>query len=275
VDVLNNLIFSADVNWDDLINCQDRRGRTAFHWACINSQHALVERLLTVARDTIDVGVFDHWQGSPLHYAVKNSDPVIVQTICDFFTERQSYRLNGQYTIETDATDTGENPLHTATRQQWVDGVKFLLERAPKLACAVDVAGIPPVFNTAIYGSVECFELFLRADVERSIACRGDLTGWTFLHFAAHSGSATVLRAALGVNLEVHWWDGPDVVAEEPKATPLALACKAGQLECVLVLLECGANPLANGGPEKTPDGSWKCRGEIADLLTAAARRFA
>jgi ankyrin repeat protein len=271
---LDAVVFGAGVDWEGIINVRDKRGRTALHWACVNSRHALVDRLLGIAPAMVRVGLADCWGMSALHYAVKNSDVECMAKICTFLHERDRVLFSEDCDVEKDADDTGQNLLHTAARQKWMAGVQYLIERYPGLALAPDVSGLTPVVNTAIYESLDCFNLFLTEGIVSSVAMRSELTEWTFLHFAAHTGAAEVLQAAIRENTKWKWWDGPDILAQEPKVTPLALASKAGHLGCVNVLLEAGANPLAEGGPRTAQDGAWKCKGEIADALTEAAKAF-
>jgi hypothetical protein len=79
-----------------------------------------------------------------------------------------------------------------------------------------------------------------------------------------------VLREALETDFTAGfiWWQQLDIMAAEPKVTPLILACKNGHLEGISLLRAFGADSLVKaGGSERLPSGDWKCSSEIADLL--------
>jgi hypothetical protein len=98
--------------------------------------------------------------------------------------------------VESDANEVGQNPLHTAARQRWVEGVPALAERP-------DGADVMPIVNPAIYESIECFRLFLFAENSTvTITARTHLSLWTFLHFAAHTGAEGSTRD--NIHGEVH-----------------------------------------------------------------------
>jgi ankyrin repeat protein len=174
---------------------------------------------------------------------------VPVEEIANFLNRREV--VIGHYELAEDTDELGRNPLHTATKEGWFEGVRFLIAKCPRLAHADDRMGMRPVVYTAVYNRVEIFELFLRSSVVRSIQAVSAFTGWSFLHYAAHAGAAAVLQRALEANFaadEMRWWATVDVVPEKKEGrpmvgTPLAIACKKGMVECVRILLVFGADP--------------------------------
>jgi hypothetical protein len=80
--VLDDVIFWLEIAWRAIGNHQDKRNRTAFHWAVIGSRHWFIDRPL--ALPAIDVGLLGCWDLSPLHSTVKNCDSDCVSRICEF-----------------------------------------------------------------------------------------------------------------------------------------------------------------------------------------------
>ena len=82
-----------------------------------------------------------------------------------------------------------------------------------------------------------------------------DLLGTTALHYAAHAGAASAMRAlvAAGANLDPRTQFSSQSVSDsscewrlEPGWTPLMLACRFGHHECVSVLVAAGASVHAS-----------------------------
>jgi ankyrin repeat protein len=182
--------------------------------------------------------------------------------------------LEKQFDLEHDANRLGRNPLHTAAKENWAEGVQWLLNNCPVLASQTDKSGLTPVFYTAIYGGRESFEQFLEHSdpaVVRTITGKSVFTGWTILHFMAQEGHSEMLGFVLQANdaRDRNLFPDIDVQSTDPALTPLFVAARSGQTDCVQVLVARGADAAKeNLNGRRTPREIARS-GEIAALLSS------
>lgn len=238
---LESLVFES-VDWTHCVNNMDRRGKTALHYACEHGRVSIAHRLLEVPG--VKFSQFERSQSlSPVHMAVTSCSLAIV--------ESEGYETG----LDLDSV-AGMSPLHLAAKEDWVDGVAYFLNIDPALARMRDDSGFTPALYAATYGSEDSFGIFLRhdnPDVVGSIRIRSAMTGWTVLHFLACEGHARILRTLFEDNYRManRLFREVDVRSTEPAMTPLYLAGRAGNIECVQLLIAFGANPNL----EQTPKG--------------------
>jgi ankyrin repeat protein len=95
------------------------------------------------------------------------------------------------------------------------------------------------------------------------------MTKWTVLHYAAHTGAATILKYILELNYRSAngFFADIDELAEEPPVSPLFLAAQKGCLHCAMLLVAYGADPTKRqGNTERTPHAVAKSL-ELLDVL--------
>ncbi|HLP34654.1 MAG TPA: ankyrin repeat domain-containing protein [Amoebophilaceae bacterium] len=130
---------------------EDNTGRTLLHWAVINGQLEIVERLIT---NGVDINVRDGSGQTPLHLAVINRHFEIVQWLIEKGADVNSQDnqddtpliwavLNRhfeivQFLIEkgaevTTVNDFGETPLHVAVRKGYPSIVKLLIGKGAEV----------------------------------------------------------------------------------------------------------------------------------------------
>ena len=98
----------------------------------------------------------------------------------------------------------------------------------------LDENGFTPAMQAAWHGQAECLQILINHGANTDLR---NATGCTATHFAAGQGRAECLQLLIT--------DDPEQIDAKTKfgATPLILAAKGGYSECVLILLESGADP--------------------------------
>ena len=251
---LVDMIFGLD--WSKRINWVDASGRTALHWAVDRMLLPCIRKLCEIPG--IQVMLFDVLHRTPVQSAVKNCSMEILEILLD---------MEG-YDIENDVDSFGRSLLHVAVKEDWEEGVRFLLahESGRVLAQKPDRSGIVPAVLAAIYGCRKALKVFLcheDREIVQSVAIPCKLTGWTIIHYAANCRKPKVMQMLLEVNYLLELLGRPlfpketsplDARAGPPlhQSTPLILAVTNYDIKCVQLLLAFGAKPSL--GREKMGD---------------------
>ncbi|XP_021720874.1 putative E3 ubiquitin-protein ligase XBAT31 [Chenopodium quinoa] len=173
--------------------------------------------------------------------------------------------------------------LHVAASYGQIEVVSWLLERSVNLD-ALNRHKQTPLMMAAIHGKISCVEKLLHAGA--NILMFDSLRGRTCLHYAAYYGRSECLKLIISTartsHVAISWGFARFVNIRDGKgATPLHLAARQRQPECVHILLDCGALVCASTGgygyPGSTPlhlaarGGSLDC---IRELLAWGADRL-
>ncbi|KAG8453809.1 hypothetical protein GDO86_000438 [Hymenochirus boettgeri] len=155
---------------------------------------------------------------SPLHEAASQGRLLALKTLLS-----QGYNVN---TLTIDHV----TPLHEACLGDHVGCARTLLEAGAKVN-ATTIDGVTPIFNACSRGSASCVELLLEYGAKAQL----ELCLPSPIHEASSKGHSECL------DVLISW--GIDVDQDIPHlGTPLYVACKSQQINCVKKLLYAGAN---------------------------------
>ncbi len=200
----------------------DRDGCTPLHSAAFKGNAASVERLLEAGAK---VNHPDVDSSTPLHKAAYAGATECVRLLLDS-------------KAEPDAIDVdGVTALHKASFNGHVDCVKLLLLKGADLKRA-DRHGSTALHKAAFSGSTECVKALLASGADPSAF---DAEGHSAVHLACHKMHPTVLKELLAKSTE----NASLLSNNASKETPLHLASKSGALDCIVLLIEAGANVAA------------------------------
>ncbi|KAI9346808.1 ankyrin repeat-containing domain protein [Zopfochytrium polystomum] len=189
---------------------------TALH---ISSQINLPEFLAVLLDHGADINIRDSKGESPLITAVSENSGDCARLLLE---------RGADVTI---ASDSGETALHAACRNAHAEMAALLLDRGADVN-ARDHDEATPILAAAATGSTGCVQLLFDRGADIHAA---DKNGRQALHAAA-AAAATANDAGDRVVVDVD-------VANSKGVTPLAAAVMGGHLDCVVALLEAGADP--------------------------------
>ena len=107
------------------INAIDNSGRSALHYAINFGNHDLIALFLST--DNCDPNLQDHDQMTPLHLAIKQNSPAIVQLLLSNQRDQQADpNIGNRY---------GQTPLHLAASVGYIDIVRLLVQSNLKEPC--------------------------------------------------------------------------------------------------------------------------------------------
>lgn len=173
--------------------------------------------------------------------------------------------------------------LHLAAANGQIEVVSWLLDRSMN-PDVLNRHKQTPLMLAAMHGKISCVEILVHAGA--NILMFDSLRGRTCLHYAAYYGHSDCLQAVLSAARTSHvamsWGFARFVNIRDGKGeTPLHLAARQRQPECVHILLDSGALVCASTGgygyPGSTPlhvaarGGSLDC---IRELLAWGADRL-
>ncbi|GMH07410.1 hypothetical protein Nepgr_009250 [Nepenthes gracilis] len=173
--------------------------------------------------------------------------------------------------------------LHIAAAHGQIDVLSWLLDRSMK-PDLLNRHKQTPLMVAAMRGKISCVQKLL--DAGANILMFDSLYGRTCLHYAAYNGHSDCLQAILSVarssHVAVSWGYARFVNIRDRKgATPLHLAARQRQSDCVHILLGNGAlvccSTGGHGYPGSTPlhlaarGGSLDC---VCELLAWGADRL-
>ncbi|GLT67067.1 hypothetical protein SLA2020_394000 [Shorea laevis] len=173
--------------------------------------------------------------------------------------------------------------LHIAAANGQIEVLSMLLERSVN-PDVLNRHKQTPLMLAAMHGKISCLKKLIEAGA--NILMFDSLNGRTCLHYAAYYGHSdclqVILSAARSSPVAVSWGYARFVnIRDDKGATPLHLAARQRQSECVHSLLDNGALVCASTGrygiPESTPlhlaarGGSLDC---IRKLLAWGADRL-
>ena len=219
---------SADIA--DIANNPDNVGKYAeIHLAVTRGN---VGRLQELLASGVDADQRTEEGFSTLHIAVARSQPEIVRLLLEAGADVSIGDRMAQHT-----------PLHLACVAGNVQVVQLLLEHAADTEQA-DKAGFYPFHHAVAHKNIEVAEHLLKHGFDANIASHKD--GVTALHMAAEFNHIEIIELLLSHGAAV---DQPDF----NKLTPLHRATMADNRAAALILLNWGADVLAENNEGRTP----------------------
>ncbi len=242
------------------VNSRSSRLSTALHGACLSGSAECVEALL---KARADISSIDVDRRSALHYAAMSGNPAVVALLkkdrgvasvmqgvdalgflpihyAAMFGRTALLEPLLSPVISVDVENLrGRTPLILAAKSAKVDTMKTLLEMKANIDKVERVFGHSPLHTCLVYPTnplehLDVVTFLIEAKANPSCT---DFAGRTPLHFAAASGSLSVvgLLLELGVTVDARALD---------KSTPLKHAAHAGALKVVELLIEHRASPI-------------------------------
>ncbi|KAL1138915.1 hypothetical protein AAG570_008977 [Ranatra chinensis] len=130
----------------------------------------------------------------------------------------------------------GQTPLHLAVKQQWAEGVSFLLEMGADVKTTSNDSERAVVNN-----HLTCVELLCEYNADVSNGLPGD---YSLVHIAAENNFPEIVSFLLRDRRVGYKLRDSRCRQEKGGLTPLHLAARAGHTPCVEELLKAGANLL-------------------------------
>lgn len=239
-------IEAESVLYGDAFARKFHSGRTPLHWAAANGYTGLVRLFIEYGAD---VNAQSSTLRTPLQEAIMWGHTAVVEALLK----------NGAFIQFKD--HEGWTPFHEAAWRSPGQVTELLLERAVEMDTLSDAppfnidvlnnpsqGSIPEPFasvaeiirglNTPLHlavtsGNLDVFEILRQRGASLSLA---DVSGLMPIHMAAIAGSVSILEALLDAGVGV---DVRDIINDE---TALHKASRRGFVDCVQLLLDCGAD---------------------------------
>ena len=212
VNTNDNTSVSLLLNANDIdVNLQDSGGRTALHWACINGNNEMIERLLKAKADP---KLRTHDGESPLLVYIRSTPsslakPSIVAALLKAGVAN-AFKKTSSIT-----------PLHVACFCGHKDDIVQLLLKAKANVNALDIQGNTPLCIAAGKGHEKIVELLISAGAD--IELEKNIYGYTPLFFAAITGHLEVVKILIQ--------NGASIKRNRYGQTPQDCAAQMGQME--------------------------------------------
>lgn len=190
---------------------------------------------------------------TPLHYAVQNGFPSIVQFLVEAGADVNAETLlytdtpylclaleNMHQEIVVCLIKCGANIshkglkrtlLHTACRMGWLNAVQSLVDRKVNVNIR-DWCGGTPLFTAIEYSQWVIFDFFVKAGANLK---RSDFEKMTLLHQACQTGFIEVIQSLVDSGLDIN-------AKTRDGETPLFIAAKFSHIDIFDFLLEAGAD---------------------------------
>ena len=211
LDRLLEIIISK--NQSDL-EAIDSHGRTALHYAAIEGNQQVLERLLE-AGTSIDST--DNLSLPALHHAILHGHHDAMVLLLEKGANLEAVH--------------GSTPLHAACRSGHFKMVEYLLDRGSKMDDRTKF-GSTPLHFAADQGQDSCVRAMITRGADPNVV---DNVGVSPLHLATAKGFPSAIRVLLDLGADL------SISSRKNADTPLHLAIQNHDSKSVLVLIECGA----------------------------------
>ncbi|XP_011692189.1 PREDICTED: serine/threonine-protein phosphatase 6 regulatory ankyrin repeat subunit B [Wasmannia auropunctata] len=226
------------------VNMQNGDGQTALHIASAEGDKTLVKYLYDIRASA---SITDYQDRTPMHLAAENGHATIIELLADKFNANIFER-----------TKDGSTLMHIASLNGHSECVTMLLKKGLYLHMP-NKRGARSIHIAAEYGHVGIISTLLQRG-EKVDATTND--AYTALHIAVENIKPAVVETLLGYGAKVHVRGG------KLRETPLHIAARvADSNECVLILLQSGANPNLTINDGQTPVHVAASHGNLATLL--------
>ena len=233
-------ILSAETQAD--VNGQDGEGRTPLHIAVAQGAPDVVQMICQYPG--ANVNVLDDVNRTPLHWAAAAAQTDVVSVLCSF----------GADTAAKD--DNGATAMHYAAQGDEPSTLEALL--VVGAVHEADGDGRYPLHWAVMREEASLVLALLQGEVDVNLV---DGAGRTALHFAAAAGAAEVISVLVSFGADPN-------MADETGQTAIFAPCENGQNDLIVQLIEAGSDVAHIDGEGRTPLHWIAVNGDTTSLTT-------